>query len=238
MIDDYRDTNAYENLAFNSFLTKTFGIMGLGLIITALVSFLSVYSLYNGGLFYKIFVSSYRVFWILAIAQLFIALYLTAKINDISISTAWILFILYTALTGVSFGILPIIYGVQTMFLAFGFSAVLFISMAIIGYTTKADLSKFSSLLSAGLISIIIASIVSIFLKLDGLNLIISYIGIFVFLGLTAYDIQKIKHNYYYIYDEDSSNKYSIVSAFVLYLDFINLFMYALRILGSRRNRK
>ena len=237
MIDEYRDINAYKSEEFSGFLTKVFGIMAIGLIVSAISAFFSIFSLVNGGIVYKFLIGtgSFGMI-ILGIAEIVTAVYLSSKLFSMSKRRAWILYIAYAWITGLSFGIFPLIYGVGTIFLAFGYSAILFISMAVIGYTTKADLSKFSSLLSAGLITLLIASLISIFLDIRGLDLFISYAGIIVFLGITAFDIQKIKADYYNYSDKDILDKLGIFGAFMLYLDLINIFLDVLSILGRKDN--
>lgn len=170
------------------------------------------------------------------IAQFGICIYLSARLQKMEVSTANTLLYVYAAVTGISFSLLPFAYDIGTIFEAFLFAAVMFFGCAAIGNTTKVDLSKFSGLLMGGLIAIIVASIVAIFVP--GMNLMIAYAGVILFLFLVAWDMQKIKA-YYYQLDgyEDMKEKMAVFSAFQLYLDFLNIFLYVLRILGNGRNR-
>ena len=223
-----------DESGFRSFLTTTFMTMSIGLLVSAGIAYLSFQSLLSGGFIYSL-ISSKIGFYVLIFGQLGIAIALGAGLSKFNPMVARILFILYSVITGVTFGILPIAYGVTNTFLAFIFTAVLFVSMAVIGHTTKVDISKFSGILIAGLITLVIISIASMFLNLSGVNLIVSYIGVIIFMGLTAWDVQKLKSYYYSTeYDESMRSKLSIYGAFQLYLDFINLFLYILRIFGSR----
>ncbi len=125
--------------------------------------------------------------------------------------------------------------------MAFAFAAVLFISCAVIGYTTRVDLTRFSGLFMGGLIAIILVSIVGMFFRsfFWGMNLYISYFGVLLFLGITAWDVQKLKNSYNMVsYDSEFAEKYSIIGALQLYLDFINIFLYIVRILGNSRSRR
>ncbi len=234
----YQNLDGTSDLMFRSFLTKTFSIMSIGLLVTAAVAYFVFQDIYNGGMMYDLIVSNSGLFYILFFVQIGVAIGFTWGLNKMSPMVANILFFLYSAITGVTFGVLPLAYGVENMFYAFGFTAVLFISVAIIGHTTSVDISRFSGLLIGGLIALIVISVASMFINLSGIELIVCYLGVIIFLGLTAWDTQKLKQYYYSAaHDDEMVSKLSIYGAFQLYLDFINLFLYILRILG-RRGRK
>lgn len=218
------------------YITKVFTIMGIGVGITGLVAWFGYMNLINGGWLYDILVSSYTFFMlIVCAAQIGIAVAMGRGLTTMKTSTAKTLFFVYSALTGLTCSVLPLAFGISTVFTAFAFAAVMFGSCAVIGHFTNVDLSKFSGLMIGGLFAMVIASVLSMFIPALQGTLVISYIGIILFMALTAWDMQKIK-NYYYstMHDGTLSGNLAIYSAFQLYLDFINLFLYILRILGNR----
>ena len=141
---------------------------------------------------------------------------------------------LYCVITGITFGTLPLLYGIANIFMAFIFAAVMFGCCAVIGYTTKVDMTRFSGLLIGGLFSLVIMSVIGLLFRWSMDSMFICMFGIVIFLGLTAYDMQMIKRNYYYVTDSEMAKKYRVISALNLYLDFINIFLYVLRVLGKR----
>jgi FtsH-binding integral membrane protein len=146
------------------------------------------------------------------------------------------IFIVYAAVTGVSLSIILSVYTESSVLGVFLTSSVVFGIMAIAGYTTKTDLTKFGSILIMLLIGIIVASLVNVFLHSTGLNMLISYIGVAVFVGLTAYDVQRLKNiGAGLMYGDASASKLALMGGLRLYLDFINLFLFLLRIFGRRR---
>ena len=162
---------------------------------------------------------------------------LTSRLDRMQVSTARILFLAYSVLTGITFSVLPLAYGISTMFIAFGFTALMFGSMAVIGMTTQKDLSGLGPILMTGLITMIIMTVVGWFIDLSAIEMVLNYVMVGLFLALTAYDMQKMRAIYYsFEGDEMMLSKLSIYSALDLYLDFINIFLYVLRILA--RNSK
>lgn len=144
-------------------------------------------------------------------------------------------FLLYSVLMGMSIGMIVLMYAASTVYLTFGITSATFLSMALLGYTTKTDLTKFGSLMFMALIGIIIAMVVNFFLESSLLDYIISMIGVLVFTGLTAYDVQKIKNLSTQVVDgAEETKKMVIMGALNLYLDFVNLFLFMLRIFGGR----
>lgn len=169
-------------------------------------------------------------------APLAFVLIMSFGMNRISYAGLAILFILYSAVTGISFSFILLAYTASSVLGVFLTASLLFGVMAVAGYTTKTDLTKFGSLMIIGLFGIVIASLVNLFLRSDSLGYIISYIGVAVFVGLTAYDVQKLKNIGAGIqYGEASSKKMALMGGLTLYLDFINLFLFLLRIFGRRR---
>lgn len=152
-----------------------------------------------------------------------------------SLGTVMGYFIIFCALMGASLSSVFMIYTTNSILLVFFLTAGMFAGMSVFGFVTKKDLSSMGSMLIMTLWGLILAMMVNIFLQSDKMDFIISFIAVLVFVGLTAYDTQKIKQMMYECYDEDSSNKMAILGALRLYLDFINLFLHLLRLLGTRK---
>jgi FtsH-binding integral membrane protein len=175
------------------------------------------------------------IMWVLVLAPVALVFWLSFGIQRMSTSTAQLVFWGYSALMGVSLSSIFAVYTAQSITQVFFISAATFGAMSLYGYTTKRDLTGMGSFLFMGLIGIIIASIVNIFLQSGPLGFAISAIGVLVFVGLTAYDTQKIKEMYYVGDDGTVAGRKAIMGALTLYLDFINLFLMLLRLFGDRR---
>ena len=175
------------------------------------------------------------MYWIVALAPLGFVFYLSARLHRISFSKAQALFWLFSGVMGLSMASIFLIYTPVSIARVFFITAGTFAGMSLYGYTTKKDLSGWGSFLFMGLIGIIIASIVNIFLKSPMLFYVVSWIGVLVFVGLTAYDTQRIKEMYYATDTVEISGKKAIMGALKLYLDFINLFIMLLHLFGQRR---
>jgi hypothetical protein len=215
------------------FLAKTFNWMAVGLAITGIVAYLTA----STGLAYSIIGSS--LFYVLVFAELGLVFYLSARISKIQASTASGLFIGYSVLNGLTLSVIFLAYTSSSIAATFFITAGMFGAMAVYGLVTKRDLSAWGSFLFMGLIGIIIASVVNIFLQSSAVSWVVSMIGVLVFTGLTAYDVQKIKR----IGEEgimsqgnEAIRKGSIMGALTLYLDFINLFLMLLRFFGGSRD--
>ena len=222
----------------NQYITKVFTHMAIGLLITTVIAFDGYLSLTRGGILLQILSSAPWLIYVIAIAELGMAFALGFGVSRFSPLTCRILFFGYSALTGLTFSTLPLAYGVTTCFTAFLFAAVLFVCCAIIGHTTNVDLTQFRGLLFGGLMALILVSVISIFVPVLRDSIWIGYLGLALFLGLTAFDMQKIKNFYYGTGEGTIRESLAIYAAFQLYLDFINMFLYILRILGSRSSRK
>ena len=173
--------------------------------------------------------------WVLIIAELAIVFGVTAAINRISLTTATLMFILYSVINGAMLSSIFLVYSQSSIATVFFITAGTFGAMALIGYTTKADLTSIGKMLFMALIGLIIATLVNMFLKSSGMTLILSYVGVIIFVGLTAYDSQKIKQMLLQAPDAgEASQKLALLGSLTLYLDFINLFIYLLRIFGRR----
>ena len=173
--------------------------------------------------------------WVIALAPLGIVMWMSFGLAKMSASKAQTLFWVFAALMGASLSSIFMVYVGTSIARVFFITAGTFAAMSLYGYTTKSDLTKLGSFLMMGLIGIVIASIVNIFLKSSQLDFIVSILGVIIFVGLTAYDTQKIKDMYFDGGDSEVMAKKSIMGALTLYLDFINLFVMLLRIFGDRR---
>ena len=174
---------------------------------------------------------------LVCLAQVGLVWYISARIESISFVTATLLFILYSALTGFTMSSIFLLFTVESIASVFFITAGTFAAVSLYGYITKRDLSTAGSYLRMALIGLIIASVVNLFMKSETLYWIVSYAGVLIFVGLTAYDTQKIKQMAAHFADTDNeiSNKVALLGAITLYLDFINLFLYILRIFGRRK---
>ena len=216
----------------NTFFRKVYLWMTAGLAVTALASFLMLSSASAQQLIF----GNRMVFYGLIFAELGLVIAMSAAINRISAATATLMFLGYSALNGVTFAAIFLLYTNSSIASAFFVTAGTFGAMSVYGYATKRDLTGFGSFLFMGLVGIIIASVVNIFLQSEMIYWITSYIGVFVFVGLTAYDTQKIKQiGQSGFASEEARHKAAILGALRLYLDFINLFLMLLRIMGNRR---
>src|SRR3954470_7087667 len=173
--------------------------------------------------------------WVLMLAPLGLVFFISARINTLSVEAARGLFFLYAALVGISLSTIFHIYTESSITRVFFISAAAFGALSIWGYTTQRNLSGFGTFLLMGLVGIIIASLVNLFLRSSGLDWVISIIGVGVFAGLTAYDTQRIKEMYSSMDDDGTLGRKAVMGALSLYLDFINLFMMLLRLVGDRR---
>jgi len=216
----------------NTFFQKVYLWMTAGLAVTALASYLMLSSQEAMQLLF----GNRLVFYGLIFAELGLVIAMSAAINRISASTATLMFLVYSALNGVTFAAIFLIYTRSSIASAFLVTAGTFAAMSVYGYVTKRDLTGFGSFLFMGLVGIIIASVVNMFLHSQMIYWITSYIGVLVFVGLTAYDTQKIKQiGQAGFANGEDQHKAAILGALRLYLDFINLFLMLLRVMGNRR---
>ena len=216
-----------------SILRNVYLWMTGGLTLTALVSMTMVSS---PGLMQTL-VGSPGMFMVLIFAQLGLVFFISSRLDKMQASSAVLSFLIYAILNGMTLSVIFLAYTGVTISTAFFTTAGAFAGMSIYGMTTKRDLSSIGSFLMMGLIGIIIATVVNMFIGSETIYYLISYIGLFIFLGLTAWDTQVIKRwnqSYGSSMDEDTYVKLSIMGALKLYLDFINMFLFILRIFGSR----
>lgn len=215
------------------YMSQVFGWMSCGLLLTAFVAW---YSAQTPAILQLLF-SNQITFFGLIMLQLALVFVLSGVVNKLSGSLATTLFMLYSMLTGLTLSSIFILYTSSSIASTFIVTSGMFGAMTIYGHTTKRDLSSFGNLLFMALIGIALASVINIWLKNTALMWLITYIGVFAFVALTAYDTQKLKSigASLSIDDQDTFRKYSIIGALTLYLDFINLFLMMLRIFGNRR---
>jgi len=217
----------------NQFVRSVYNWMAIGL---ALTGFIAYYVAYTPAIRNIIF-GNQILFFGLIIAELVLVFTLSARIHKMQASTGTALFLLYSALNGATLSFIFLVYTSSSIASTFFVCAATFIACSLYGWITKRDLTSFGGFLFMGLIGIIIASVVNIFVRSSAVHMIISYIGVFIFIGLTAYDTQYIK-NMAMTQPADLEagviRKGAIMGALKLYLDFINLFLMLLRILGNR----
>ena len=227
-----RDRELSMSQAFPILMRKVYVWMAFALVITGVCAFGVADS---PGIITAIY-SNQVILWGLVIAELALVIGITAAINKLSLTTATLLFILYSAINGVMLSSIFLVYTASSIASVFFITAGTFAVMAFIGYTTKTDLTSMGKILLMALIGLIIASLVNVFfVKSSGFDLILSYVGVLVFVGLTAYDSQKIKQMLQMAPDAgEGAQKLALLGALSLYLDFINLFIYLLRIFGKR----
>ena len=235
MIDDMTyGAYAGQKVRVNSFVTRVFQWMGGSLAITAIVALLVA----RTPAVYKTIFENPALLIGLVIAELAMVVAISWGINRISAATAGVLLVLYSAVNGLTLSVIFLVYTATSVTATFFVCAGLFAVMSIYGYVTKKDLTAIGSLCIMGLVGIIIASIVNMFVASSGMYWAITYIGVFVFIGLTAYDTQKIKQMALSVDGQqagETAQKAAILGALALYLDFINLFLLLLRLLGRER---
>ena len=218
--------------AFPVLMRKVYVWMTLALAITGMTAY---YVATNETLITTILTNSV-LFYGLLIAEVGLVLVVSAAIDRLSLLTATLLFILYSVINGATMSIIFLAYTASSIATVFFITAGTFGTMAAIGYTTKTDLSSMGKILFMALIGLIIATVVNLFLRNDALMMILSYIGVIIFIGLTAWDSQKIKLMLMQAPDAgETAQKMALLGALTLYLDFVNLFIYLLRIFGRRR---
>jgi hypothetical protein len=213
------------------FLLNVYNFMGLGLALTGAVAYAAAQS----GL-YASLVRTPLLFWGVILAPLVIVLFLSFRIERMSLAAAQAAFWIYAALVGLSLSGILLVYTGTSIARTFFIAAATFLGMSLYGYTTQRDLSAVGSFLLMGLLGIVVASLVNIFLVSSALQLAVSLIGVVVFVGLTAFDTQRIKDIYLESDSDIVAGKKAIMGALALYLDFLNLFILLLQLSGERRD--
>lgn len=219
--------------AFPVLMRKVYIWMTLALVITGITA----YEVPTTPSIIMTIASNSALMWGLIIAEFVLVFAISGAINRLSLTTATLLFVLYSVINGATLSFIFLLYTATSITSVFFITAGTFAVMAFIGYTTKTDLTSMGKILFMALIGIIIATVVNMFVGSSTLQMIVSYIGVLVFVGLTAYDSQKIKQMLMMAPDTgETSQKLALLGALSLYLDFINLFLYLLRIFGARRD--
>lgn len=226
------ESEGASSLSLKQYAVKTFTMMALGLLITTITAVLLLVS----GFAYRFALMGMAPSVILLVAQIGVVMAFSSRLFKASLSSTRMMFFLYSILTGVTFSIIGLIYQPGTIALAFGITVVYFGSLVVIGATMKLDLTRFAPIFMVGLVILIIFNIVGMIINLDSMSTLICSGGLLLFTGLTAYDAQKMKKMYMqYQGNEDMLSRLSMYSALELYLDFINIFLYILRLLGNRK---
>lgn len=231
-LSSYNMDQTQVRLRVNAFVRSTYNWMAIGLALTGLVAYFVAHTpaLFNVAM---------KGFFLFAIAELVLVFSLSARVGKMKASTATGLFLFYALLNGVTFSAIFIIYAKALIASTFFICAMMFAALSIFGWTTKKDLTGVGNFMFMGLIGILIASVVNLFLQSSGMQMIISYIGVLVFAGLTAYDTQTIKQmalSQPAGLDAGVIRKGAIIGALKLYLDFILMFQYLLYIFGGSRD--
>ena len=253
------DASQLDQHAVNGYMAKVFGWMFFGLLLTTLTTFGIVYGINVNEAFADFILRIQGIVWLVFIAQFAMVMAISARVTKMNPSTARLLYMVYAIINGFTFGLFAVLYaaategGIHTLGMAFGISAVCFGIMAIYGMVTKSDLTRFGNLLWVGLIGLIIISVVNIFIGNGFIDFLICVVGLFLFLGITAHRTHMIKNYYAQIalspentyvdeYGNTQQNALSsnlaIVGALMLYLAFINIFMFVLRLLGGGGSRR
>lgn len=222
-----------QDIGLRQFMTAVYGWMAIGICVTGLIAMITV----NTPALLNLIFSTRFTFFGLIVAELLLVMYLSSRIQKMQVQTAIALFLGYAAINGLTLSIVFLRYTGESIAGTFFIAGGTFAAMSVYGFFTKRDLTSLGNLFFMGLIGIIIASVVNIFLNSTILYWAVTYIGIVLFIGLIAYDTQKIK-KYYVVsggYNSEAGKRLSILGALHLYLDFINLFLLLLRVFGRRK---
>ena len=218
-------------LSFPALMSKVYLWMTLALVVTGMTAY---YVASSPAILYAI-VSNQIAFWGLFIGELVLVFVLSSRIMSLSFVTASLMFVIYSIMNGVFFSFILLAYTEQSIATTFLITAGTFGAMSLFGFVTKRDLSAMGRILFMLLIGLIIATVVNIFMKAEGLALILNYAGVVIFVGLTAYDTQSIKQMLQEQGDKEGAEKIALLGSLSLYLDFINIFIYLLRFFGESR---
>jgi len=233
----YSPTTDFQSQSLvRTFMTNVFTWMFVAMALTALIA----YTAAGSESFLKLMISEKGgmsiLGWIVMLSPLGLVLWMSAGFARMSANTMTLVFIAYSVLMGLSLSFIFLAYTGSSIAKTFMITSAMFGLMAVLGFTTKTDLSKFGSIMIMGVIGIVVASLVNYFMKSSMLDYIISFVGVLVFTGLTAYDVQKLKRiGSAAIEKGDTMRKVTLMGALTLYLDFINLFLFLLRFFGDRK---
>ena len=225
---------AAHDAGLRSYMLSVYNYMTSGVLLTGIVAMLFA----NGGETSpaaQLLINGGPLKWVVMLAPLGVVMWLSFGINRITDTTAKLLFWAYAVLMGLSLSTILLVYTGTSVAQTFFATAAAFAGLSLFGYTTKKDLSGFGTFLIMGVVGIMVAMLVNVFLRSTGLELAISMLGVLLFAGLTAYDTQKIKSMYFSVQGTGFATKSVVMGALQLYLDFINMFLFLLRFMGDRR---
>ena len=211
------------------YMLSVYNTMASGVLLTGIVAMLFAQS----GLAAQVLSTPLR--WVIMLAPLGFVMVLSFGINRLSTASAQAIYWAFTVVMGLSLSSIFLVYTGQSIATTFFATAAAFAGLSLYGYTTKRDLSAFGTFLIMGVVGLLVAMVINIFLQSSALSMAISFIGVLLFAGLTAYDTQKIKSMYFYVQGTDMMGKTVIMGALTLYLDFINMFTFLLQFMGDRR---
>ena len=237
-MQNYSTTRVIDASAVSALFKSTYLQMAAALAVTALTA----YFIPQTGLFERLFITSsgeltMAPLWVALIAEVAVVMWLSARIFSMSMAKATLLFILYSVLNGVTMSMIFLVYEPMSIVVTFAATAGMFLVTSLIGYVTRMDFSRLGSVLMMMLVGLIIASVINIFLGSETMYWVITYAGVIIFVGLTAYDTNKLKQIYLQHGEAgEIGQKLALMGALMLYLDFINLFLHLLRIFGDRRS--
>jgi FtsH-binding integral membrane protein len=234
-----KDKGSFDE-GLRNYMLKIYNFMAIGLLVTGVFAFSTLNFPPLASLMFNIgpngeFMGTSGLGMLISFAPLGIAIYFFMGLGRMSVNTAQTLFWVYAAVMGMSLSYLGLVYTGQSLARTFFICASVFGAMSLYGYSTKSDLTSMGSFLIMGLIGLIVVSLVNIFLRSPAIDFATSFIGIAIFMGLTAWDTQKLKTIYYSSGGGEMGQKMAVMGAFTLYLDFINLFLYILRFFGDRK---
>lgn len=219
-----------------TFLASVFGWMFMGLALTAVTAWMVASSPAFMSALFNAKGSMTLLGWIVLLAPLGFVLLMSARVNRMAASTMAVLFVLFSVLLGMSLSFILLVYTGASIAKTFIIASGMFGVMAVVGYTTKTDLTRFGNIMIMGVVGLFIAMIVNMFMHSSGMDYIISFVGVLLFTGLTAYDVQKLKRiGAGMVEGVEETRKMTIMGALSLYLDFINLFLFLLRFFGDQR---
>jgi FtsH-binding integral membrane protein len=231
-------TEVVIDQGLRSYMLRVYNYMAVGLGLTGIAAVATFMAAVDNGQLTSfgqlLFTSGFR--WIVVFAPLALVLFLSFRVQAMSVAAAQLTFWIYAGLVGVSFASLGLVYAHESIARVFFITAASFGGLSLLGYTTKRDLSGMGSFLFMGLIGLILAMIVNLFLQSSAMQFVISAVGVLVFAGLTAYDTQRIKEMYLEADDSATAGRKAIMGALTLYLDFINMFLMLLQLFGNRNN--
>ncbi|MBA3676465.1 MAG: Bax inhibitor-1/YccA family protein [Sphingosinicella sp.] len=224
-----RESVAYD-AGLRSYMLSVYNYMASGVLLTGIVAMLFA----NSGMAEQVIVNGGPLRWLIMLAPLGFIMVLSFGITKLSTGTAQLLFWAFATVMGLSMASIFLVFTGASIAQTFFATAAAFVGLSLWGYTTKKDLSAFGTFLIMGVVGLLVASIINIFMQSGTMQLVISFVGVLLFAGLTAYDTQRIKSLYFHVAGTDMMGKTVIMGALSLYLDFVNMFTFLLQFMGSR----